>query len=48
MNKKSPLLSKRRMQDVSFSSSGDFLDFLPADKLKMVEKLPELEKDEYR
>ena len=42
MSKKSPLLGKRRMQDVSFSSVDDFLDYLPADELKMVEKLREL------
>jgi len=39
---KSPVLKKRKMQDVSFRGIQDFLDYLPADELVIVEKLREL------
>lgn len=42
MMSKSQVLKKRKMQDVSFRSIQDFLDYLPADELVIVEKLREL------
>jgi hypothetical protein len=40
--KESPFLKKRKMQDVSFRNVEEFLDFLPAEELVIVEKLREL------
>jgi hypothetical protein len=40
--KESPFLKKRKMQDISFRDVEEFLEYLQADELRIVEKLRDL------